>query len=132
MLDYAIVNNGEITDEMIKDFNQEDSTPVKIDLENIQNRAISVVQEDLVLTAKNAIIHDSERVAEIIMAITKTKKIGDLNIVKIKKKHLKNEKEKMKNVERKISKKTNTNKEIKISAKSDATIDRIKKKISKE
>lgn len=153
VLDYAIVNNGEITSEMIKDFNQENSTPVKIDLENIQNRAISVVQEDLVLTAKNALIHDSERVAEIIMAITKSKKIGDLNIVKIKKKHLKNEKHingknnilnmfknvKAKNKKEKKSsdtkpkaKKANSNKEIKISAKSDATIDKIKKKISKE
>ena len=151
VLDYAIVNNGEITAEMIKDFNQEDSTPVKIDLENIQNRAISVVQEDLVLTAKNALIHDSERLAEIIMAITKSKKIGDLNIVKIKKKHLKKEKhlngknkvsKVMKNVQEKTKKekktsnakpkKSNNNKEIKISAKSDATIDKIKKKISKE
>ncbi|MDO4283640.1 MAG: YvcK family protein [Clostridia bacterium] len=149
ILDYAIVNNGEITAEMIKDFNQEDSTPVKIDLENIQNRAISVVQEDLVLTAKNALIHDSERLAEIIMAITKSKKIGDLNIVKIKKKHLKNEKHingknkilnGMKNKQIKSEKKSSkpkakkvsSNKEIKISAKSDATIDKIKKKISKE
>lgn len=154
VLDYAIVNNGEITSEMIKDFNQQNSTPVRIDLENIQNRAISVVQEDLVLTAKNAIIHDSERLAEIIMAITKSKKIGDLNIVKIKKKHLQNEKimtgksnisNMIKNVQAKKSKnrvqntkvksktkKNNTNKEIKISAKSDATIDKIKKKISKE
>lgn len=153
VLDYAIVNNGEITAEMIKDFNQEDSTPVKIDLENIQNRAISVVQEDLVLTAKNALIHDSERLAEIIMAITKSKKIGDLNIVKIKKKHLRKEKNLngknkvsnvMKNVQSKTKKekkssdakpkvkKSNSNKEIKISAKSDATIDKIKKKISKE
>lgn len=187
ILDYAIVNNGEITSEMIKDFNQEDSTPVKIDLENIQNRAISVVQEDLVLTAKNSIIHDSERLAEIIMAITKSKKIGDLNIVKIKKKHLKNEKmisgknnisNVMKDTKTKAKstasstktaatkdkkqstssskkssssastrKTTSTKKstsstttkrkasaiqEVRISAKSDATIDKIKKKISKE
>lgn len=162
VIDYAIVNNGQITAEMIKDFNQEDSTPVKIDLENIQNRAISVVQEDLVLTSKNAIIHNSERLAEIIMAITKSKKIGDLNIVKIKKKHLKNEKhvngknnfsKTLKDVQAKIKKikkekevdkkekspkiktkvkKAKVNKEVKISPKADATIDRIRKKISKE
>ncbi len=89
VLDYAIVNNGEITEEMIKDFNQEDSAPVKIDLENIQNRAISVVKEDLVLTAPGSIIHDCDRLAEIIMKITKSNRVGDLNIVKIKKKHSK-------------------------------------------
>ncbi len=158
VLDYAIVNNGEITEEMIKDFNQEDSTPVKIDLENIQNRAISVVQEDLILTAKNAIIHNSERLAEIIMAITNSKKIGELNIVRIKKKHMKNQKNMMdkkqmastlKSVKEKVAKekkeiekikeghakkaqKVVKAKDLKISAKSDATIDKIKKKISKE
>ena len=92
VLDYAIVNNGEITPEMIKDFNQEDSTSVTIDLENIQNRAICVIQEDLVLTAKNALIHDSDRLAEIIMTLALTKSIGDLNIVSIKKKHMQKEK----------------------------------------
>lgn len=149
VIDYAIVNNGEITEEMIKDFNQEDSTPVRIDLENIQNRAISVVQEDLILTAKNAIIHNSERLAEIIMAITKSKKIGDLNIVRIKKKHMKDEKKitgnnqftsilHQKKVQGKVNKKIKTvkknkgNKEVKISAKSDATIDKLRKKVSKE
>lgn len=118
VLDYAIVNNGEITEEMIKDFNQESSTPVKIDLENIQNRAISVVKEDLVLTAPDSIIHDSDRLAEIIMKITKSNRVGDLNIVKIKKKHSKKAKmlkikEKFRNKKRKndyskVKKNTNT------------------------
>lgn len=92
VLDYCISNNGEITEEMIKDFNQGQSTPLKNDLENIQNRAISVIEEDLVVTAPNSILHDSDRVAEIIMSIAKSKKIGDLNIVKVKKKHMKKEK----------------------------------------
>ena len=76
---------------MIKDFNQEDSTAVKIDLENIQNRAICVIQEDFVLTAKNALIHDADRLAEIIMTLSLTKSIGDLNIVSMKRKHMKKE-----------------------------------------
>ena len=92
ILDYVIANNGEITNEMIKDFNQGISTPVKLDLENIQNRAICVTPEDLVMTAPSSIIHDSKRVAEIILDISKTKRIGKLNILKIKKKHLKKQK----------------------------------------
>ena len=92
ILDYVIANNGEITEEMSKDFNQGTSTPVKLDLENIQNRAICVVEEDLVMTAPSSIIHDSKRVAEIILDIAKTKKIGKLNILKLKKKHLRKQK----------------------------------------
>ncbi len=148
VLDYAIVNNGEITPEMIKDFNQEDSTAVTIDLENIQNRAICVIQEDFVLTAKNALIHDADRLAEIIMTLSKTKSIGDLNIVSIKKKHMKQEqmlsnkraiKSKLRELKNKrIQKKVMKNKtkgktkEVKTSAKSQQTINKLKDKISKE
>lgn len=143
ILDYAIVNSGEVTNEMIKDFNQEGSTPVKIDLENIQNRAISVVKEDLILTAPGAIIHDTDKLADIIVSIAKSKRIGDLNIVKIKKKHLKQEKAlsgkvlftnlrnkakyHIKNVRDKITKK----KEVKVQAKTKATVNKIKKAAKK-
>ena len=138
---------------MIKDFNQEGSTSVKIDLENIQNRAICVIQEDFVLTAKNALIHDSDRLAEIIMTLSLTKSIGDLNIVSMKRKHMKKEQmltnkrviktkiqeykrkkaqkkaEKLKNVTPKKNKKE---KEIKASEKTQATINKLKDEISKE
>ena len=144
VIDYAIANSGEITDEMIKDFNQENSTQIKIDLENIQNRAISVVKADLVLTAPGMLIHDSDKIAEIIMSITKSKKIGNLNIVKIKKKHLRKEKTlKFKEVINKSKKKNNLNKkkkvaktntarEIKIQAKNEATINKMKEAIKKK
>ncbi|MEG1009157.1 MAG: 2-phospho-L-lactate transferase CofD family protein [Clostridia bacterium] len=92
VLDYVIANSGEITDEMVKDFNQGFSSQVTLDIENIQNRAISVINEDLVLTAPSSIIHNSNKVTDIIIAIAKTKKIGKLNIVSLKKKHLRNEK----------------------------------------
>lgn len=144
VLDYVIANDGEITDEMLKDFNQVESTPVKIDLENIKNRAISVVKEDLILTAPDSIIHDSDKLAEILMSITKTKKIGNLNIVKIKKKHMKKEKsikkkdtikkvmsniDKKKNSTRKIIKKPDV--DIKVSEKSNQTIIKIQEALKK-
>lgn len=154
VLDYAIVNNGEITPEMIKDFNQEDSTAVKVDLENIQNRAICVIQEDFVVTAKNALIHDSDRLAEIIMTLSLTKSIGDLNIVSMKRKHMKKErilsnkriiKNKIKEFKRKRAqkkaeklknetpkKKEKKQKEIKTSEKAQETINKLKDEISKE
>jgi uncharacterized cofD-like protein len=92
VIDYVIANNGEITAEMVKDFNQGSSSQVVLDIENIQNRAISVITEDLVMTAPSSIIHNSKRVSEIIMSISKTKRIGKLNIVTLKKKHLRKEK----------------------------------------
>ncbi len=118
VIDYAIANNGEITNEMLKDFNQIESSPVKIDLENIQNRAICVVKEDLILTAKDSIIHDADRLAEIIISITKSKKIGDLNIVKIKKKHMRKEKMlKGKDLIKKVLKKFNKKQTLSVSKK---------------
>ena len=87
VLDYVIVNNCEITEDMIFDFNQGESTPLQIDLENIHNRALTVIQEDLVITAPNCIYHDSMRVSEILIDIAKSKKIGNLNLLKQKKKH---------------------------------------------
>ncbi|MEG0873005.1 MAG: YvcK family protein [Clostridia bacterium] len=171
VLDYAIANSGKITTEMIKDFNQESSTPVKIDMENIQNRAISVVKEDLILTAPGAIIHNSARLAEIIISIAKSKRSGNLNIVKHKKKFMNKEKRQENKImiKSKLSKKakedtpqlnkndikkaktktktkttnkntfktTNASKtlnktqDIKISAKADATIKKIKSKVLK-
>lgn len=104
VIDYCICNNGEITKEMIKDFNQGESTPVTIDLDNIQNRAISIIQEDLVITAPNAILHDNHRVAEIIIEIAKRKKGGKLNLLKIKKKHKKIATQKLSNTGKNSSK----------------------------
>lgn len=137
VLDYAIVNNGEITQEMIKDFNQEGSTQIKIDLENIQNRAISVVKSDLVLTAPGKLIHDSDKIAEIIMSITKSKRIGNLNIVKLRKKHLRKEKTlKLKQLlKNKKSKKNNLNNNSKVSSKKNnisvAEINKVKARANK-
>ncbi len=142
VLDYAIANTGEITEEMIKDFNQEGSTEVKIDLENIQNRAISVIKDDLVLTAPGMLIHDSAKISQIIESIAKSKKIGNLNIVKIKKKHLRKERRlkiksffarfsKKKKATKKKSQKISKNKEMRVQAKTEATIDKMKKAVKK-
>lgn len=89
ILDYLIANNGEITNDMLIDFEQGQSTPVIADLPNIQNRTISVIEEDLVITAPKSILHDNLRVAELIIEIAKSKKTGDLNLLKRKKQHKK-------------------------------------------
>lgn len=151
VLDYAIVNNGEITPEMIKDFNQSDSTAVKVDIENIQNRAICVIQEDFVLTAKNALIHDANRLAEIIITLSSTKAIGDLNVVSMKRKHMQQERikvgkkivknkvneAKIKKAQKRLEKekkqsKSKKEKQVTTSKKSQETINKLKDKVSKE
>ena len=86
VIDYVLANNGEITEDMMYDFNQGSSTPVTVDLENIQNRTISVIEEDLVITAPNSILHDNLRVAEILVEIATSKSIGSLNLLKNKNK----------------------------------------------
>lgn len=86
VLDYVLANNGEITEDMMFDFNQGKSTPVTVDLENIQNRTISVIEEDMVITAPNSILHDNLRVSEILIEIAKSKKTGSLNLLKNKNK----------------------------------------------
>ena len=129
---------------MIKDFNQEESTPVKIDLENIQNRAISVIREDLVLATKSGIIHDTKRLSEIIIRLAKSRRTGDLNIVKVKKKHMKSEKKLKKNSTNLNPKHNSSNshkniknekkekiKEEKIAAHTKATMEKIKKTMKK-
>ena len=104
VLDYVLTNNGEITEDMLYDFNQGSSTPVSLDLENIQNRTISVIEEDLVITAPNSILHDNLRVAEIIIEISKTKR-NSLNLLKSKNKKAKvSLKEKVSNMLTKIKK----------------------------
>ncbi|MBR5227372.1 MAG: YvcK family protein [Clostridia bacterium] len=108
ILDYVIVNNGEITEDMIFDLNQGDSTPLNIDLENIHNRALSVIQEDLVITAPSSIYHDSMRVSEIIIEIAKSKGIGNLNLLKQKKKH----KAKSEKINKTVTSVSNKNKEV--------------------
>lgn len=111
-LDFVIANNGEITEDMMYDFNQGRSTPVTVDLENIQNRTISVIEEDLVITAPNAILHDNLRVAEIIIEIAKSKNIGSLNLLKNKNKTKKvSFKEKVVNITKKIAEKIKSIKE---------------------
>ncbi|MEG0073191.1 MAG: YvcK family protein [Clostridia bacterium] len=104
VLDYCVVNNGEITDEMLVEFNQGTSTPVRMDLENIQNRTISVVQKDLVVTAKNSILHNNEKVAEIIVDAALASKPGNLNLLKKKKDHKKKAKEMFKLVSEELEK----------------------------
>ena len=105
VLDYVIANNGEVTEEMLYDFNQGASTPVTNDLENIQNRTISVIEEDLIITAPNAILHDNLRVSEIIMEISKKKTTGKLNLLQNKNKKKKvSFKEKVKNLALKAKK----------------------------
>ena len=105
-IDYVIANSGEVTAEMITDFNQGKSSQVVLDIENIQNRAISVITEDLIMTAPSSIIHNSKRVSEILMSICKTKRNGKLNVVSMKKKHMRKER-KIKNNKVGLKEKTN-------------------------
>lgn len=121
ILDYVIANNGEITEDMILDFNQGRSTPVTIDMENIQNRTISVIQEDLVITAPNSIYHDSVRLSEIILNIANTKSAGSMNLLK------QTQKAKHKSLEKKITSNETIEKRDSSNAYTAKFVDKLKK-----
>lgn len=146
VLDYCLINNGEITKEMLVEFNQGNSKPVKIDLENIQNRTISVLQGDLVVTAKDSILHDNNKIAETIIDIARRKKVGNMNLLKekTKKKHKKNANAivseiaaKTKNIDPKVmnkAKKQNANSKTKTKTKSTSSkkiVEKVKKEVNK-
>ena len=95
VLDYCVINNGEITSDMLVEFNQTDSKPVRVDLENIKNSTISVIEKDLVVTAKNSILHDNTQIAQIIVEKAAAKKPGNLSVLKAKNKKDKKDKFKL-------------------------------------
>ncbi len=112
VLDYCIVNNGEITDDMLVEFNQINSKPVRVDLANIKNSTISVIEKDIVVTAKNSILHDNIQVAQAIVEKATAKKVGNLDVLKAKNKKDKKDKFKIliKLLKEKMAKKNKTKK----------------------
>lgn len=140
VLDYCVVNSGEITDEMLVEFKQVNSKPVRVDLENIKNSTISVIERDLVLTAKNSILHDNEQIAQIIVEKATVKKVGNLDVLKAKNKKDKKDKIKLllktlkENIKKKREEKSKTassnNKSQKIN--NNKKEDKVKKETKKE
>lgn len=68
VLDYCILNTGEISSSLLKRYAQEDSYPVINDTKNIENMGYRVIEDDIVIT-DDLIRHDPLKLAKIIFGV---------------------------------------------------------------
>ncbi len=71
VLDYAVVNEAEVTEEMIEEFNQKKSKPVDIDIDNIKNKEIKIISDEYIVTLPGKIMHNSKKITKDIIDIVK-------------------------------------------------------------
>ncbi|MDP2927861.1 MAG: YvcK family protein [Candidatus Omnitrophota bacterium] len=68
ILDYCVVNNGEVPSEILKRYSQDNSLLVVNDRKKIENLGVRVVEEDFSMIADGVIRHDAEKLAKIILS----------------------------------------------------------------
>ena len=68
ILDYCVVNNGEVPSEVLKRYSQDNSTLVVNDRKKIENLGYRVVEEDFIMIQDGVIRHDTEKLAKIILS----------------------------------------------------------------
>ncbi len=68
ILDYCVVNNGEVPSEVLKRYSQDSSTLVVNDRKKIENLGVRVVEEDFSMIQDGVIRHDAEKLAKIILS----------------------------------------------------------------
>ncbi|WP_138203466.1 gluconeogenesis factor YvcK family protein [Haloimpatiens lingqiaonensis] len=67
MVNYTVVNNGEITDELIGKYKLKTSHIVSCDDEELKNMNINVVKGDFIKVRKGLIRHDAEKLSSILI-----------------------------------------------------------------
>ena len=68
ILDYCLVNNGEVPVEILKRYSQDKSLLVVNDRKKIENLGVRVVEEDFSMIQGGVIRHDAEKLAKIILS----------------------------------------------------------------
>ena len=68
ILDYCVVNNGEVPAEILKRYSQDNSLLVVNDRKKIENLGVRVVEEDFSMIADGVIRHDADKLAKIILS----------------------------------------------------------------
>ena len=68
ILDYCVVNNGEVPGEVLKRYSGENSLLVVNDRKNIENLGYRVVEEDFIMIQDGVIRHDAEKLAKIVLS----------------------------------------------------------------
>jgi uncharacterized cofD-like protein len=68
IMDYCVVNNGEVPSEVLKRYSQDNSLLVVNDRKKIENLGYRVVEEDFSMIQDGVIRHDAEKLAKIILS----------------------------------------------------------------
>jgi len=68
ILDYCVVNNGEVPEEILRRYSQDKSVLVINDRKKVESIGYRVVEEDFSMIADGVIRHDSEKLAKIILS----------------------------------------------------------------
>ena len=68
ILDYCVVNNGEVPAEILKRYAQDNSLLVVNDRKKVENLGVRVIEEDFSMIQDGVIRHDPDRLAKIILS----------------------------------------------------------------
>ena len=68
IMDYCVVNNGEVPGEVLKRYSQDNSLLVVNDRKKIEQLGVRVVEEDFSMIQDGVIRHDPEKLAKIILS----------------------------------------------------------------
>ena len=68
LLDYCVVNNGEVPSEVLKRYYKDNSLLVVNDRKKIENLGVRVIEEDFSMIQDGVIRHDAEKLAKIILS----------------------------------------------------------------
>ena len=68
ILDYCVVNNGEVPAEILKRYSQDNSFLVINDRKKIENLGVRVIEEDFSMIQDGVVRHDPEKLAKIILS----------------------------------------------------------------
>ena len=62
-IDVVIANNGQVGEEILKLYNEENSQPIPLDKEELEKMNVKVIEDNLVKIVNNQVRHDSVRTA---------------------------------------------------------------------
>jgi uncharacterized cofD-like protein len=68
ILDYCVINNGEVPSEILSRYSQDKSVLVINDRKKVESIGYRVVEEDFSMISEGVIRHDSEKLAKIILS----------------------------------------------------------------
>ena len=68
IIDYCVVNNGEVPSEILKRYSRDNSHLVVNDRKKIENLGVRIVEEDFSMITDGVIRHDPEKLAKIILS----------------------------------------------------------------